>query len=227
MEPTTFDAQVFIVAAVKLYREGLALALRHAAGVHVAGAAAAPLELDDCLSAVARPVVLLDVDTVAGPGGLAQLLDTHPGLRILALGLSGTTAEIVEWIECGASGYVTRQHSIEDLAEAIRGLVHDELSCPPQVAAALVRRVATLASERRRVLTNDLLSRRELEVVMLIDRGLSNKQIAAQLFITVATVKNHVHNILAKLDVNWRGEVADYRRRERAVRDGRFAPSRT
>jgi two-component system, NarL family, nitrate/nitrite response regulator NarL len=206
------QAQVFIVAAVKLYREGLALALRQADGVQIAGVAAGPLEFGDCLATVPRPVLLLDVGTVTGPASLAQVLDAYPGVRVLALGLSGATAEIVEWIESGASGYLTRQHSVADLADAIRSVVHDELSCPPPVAGALMRRVAVLASERRRDWASDLLSRREVEIVMLIDRGLSNKQIAAQLFITVATVKNHVHNILEKLKVSARGDAAAYLR---------------
>jgi DNA-binding CsgD family transcriptional regulator len=75
-----------------------------------------------------------------------------------------------------------------------------------------MHRVATLAAERRQVWAADLLSPREIEIVTLIERGLSNKQIATRLFIALATVKNHVHSILDKLDVRARGEAAAYLR---------------
>jgi two-component system nitrate/nitrite response regulator NarL len=203
---------VFIVTAVTLYRDGLTLALHGTPGLRVCGAAAGPFEFGSALATAERPVLLLDVATVAGPQAVGEIQQAYPRVRVMALGLAEITTEIVTWIEAGAAGYLTREQSLGELVAAIASLARDEVACPPQVAAALMRRVATLAAERRRVWANDLLSPRELEVVTLIDRGLSNKQIAAQLFITLATVKNHVHKILEKLDVHARAEAAAYLR---------------
>ncbi|MDI6104110.1 response regulator transcription factor [Actinoplanes sp. NEAU-A12] len=203
---------VYLVAAVRLYRDGLALALRQAGGPQLAGAAAELYELETALAAARRPVLLLDVAAVAGPEALGPLLEAFPRVRVLMLGLSDVTAEILDWLEAGACGFVTRQRSVLDLVAAIEDVVRDELSCPPQLAGALMHRVAALAARRRHEWVGDLLSPREIEVVTLIGRGMSNKQIAAQLFITLATVKNHVHNILDKLNVTARGEAVAYLR---------------
>jgi DNA-binding NarL/FixJ family response regulator len=212
-EATSDDkTAVYIAAAVKLYREGLALALRQAGNLQVAGAAAGPFEFEPALRVAHPSVLLLDAAVVGRPEELGCVLETYPGIRVMMLGLSEVTAEILDWIEAGAAGYMTHRHSIVDLIAAIDGVVRDELSCPPQLVAALMRRVTVLAAQRRQEWAGDLLSPREIEVVTLIDRGLSNKQIAAQLFITLATVKNHVHNILDKLDVRARGEAAAYLR---------------
>ncbi|WP_433796256.1 LuxR C-terminal-related transcriptional regulator [Actinoplanes sp. CA-252034] len=205
---------VYIAAAMQLYREGLALGLRDAPGLRVLESAPGPFDF------VAEPtgrcaVLLLDVAVATGPETLDGVLRAYPGIRVVMLGLSEVTTEILGWIEAGASGFVTLHHSIADLVEVIGDVARDEFSCSPQLAAALMHRVTALAATRRQEWAGDLLSPRELEVVALIERGLSNKQIATQLFITLATVKNHVHNILDKLDVRARGDAAAYLRQRR------------
>jgi len=212
---------VFIAAEIRLYREGLALALQHGWDLDIVDTAVEPFELGSALTTRPHSVLLLDVANTDGLAKLAQVLAAHPNLRVVALGVTESTSEILKCAEAGASGYVTRDDSIAELVTTIKSIARGELACPPQVAAALMRRVAVLAAQRRQKSVTDRLSRREIEVVTLIDRGLSNKQIAAQLFITLATVKNHVHNILAKLEVNRRSEAAAWiRSRQEARSDG-------
>jgi DNA-binding NarL/FixJ family response regulator len=98
----------------------------------------------------------------------------------------------------------------------VRGVVRDELPCSPQIASTLLRRVGALASVAAPVEPRARLTSRELEIVHLIERGLSNKEIGRELCIEVATVKNHVHNVLEKLQVRRRTE-AVARIRGRAV----------
>jgi two-component system, NarL family, nitrate/nitrite response regulator NarL len=211
------EASVYIAVTVKLYREGLALALRDALGIRVVESAPGPFEFR-AAPCGARSVLLLDVAATTGVETVDKVLRTYPGVRVVMLGLADVSAEIVGWIEAGASGFVTMHHSMADLVAAIDSVVRDELACSPSLAAALMHRVTALAAaDRRQEVTGGLLSPREVEVVMLIDRGLSNKQIAAQLFITVATVKNHVHNILDKLGVSARGDAAAYLRNRRGL----------
>jgi DNA-binding NarL/FixJ family response regulator len=128
-------------------------------------------------------------------------------VTILALALSPQSEqEIVETAEAGICGYIPPDASIEDLMEAIERASRGEMMCSPRVAGTLARRIATLASGRGPLATSASLTARETEVVELLEIGLSNKQIARRLSIRLATVKNHVHSILAKLNVKRRGE---------------------
>jgi two-component system nitrate/nitrite response regulator NarL len=106
---------------------------------------------------------------------------------------------------------------LRDAVVVVEAVIRDETICTPRVAATLLRHVATLAADRGLDASTgrpeSSLTRRELEVVRLIDRGMSNKQIAVALQIEVATVKNHVHNLLEKLAVQRRGEAAACLRR--------------
>jgi two-component system nitrate/nitrite response regulator NarL len=107
---------------------------------------------------------------------------------------------------------VTQDASLDDLAGTIRGVLRGELRCPPRIAATLFKRVAALAAPGRPALAT-VLTAREREVLAVLDEGLSNKQIAARLCIEIATVKNHVHHILEKLQVASRSEATAYARR--------------
>jgi two-component system nitrate/nitrite response regulator NarL len=206
---------IFIAAAIKLYREGLALSLQQTSGFEVVATAAAPCQFGGALTAQPDAVLLLDVADADGGASLIQVLAASPGLRVVALGVRESAPEILDCAEAGASGYVTRDGSLAELITAIESVARDELTCPPRIAGALIHRVATLAAESRQHAVSARLSRREMEIITLIERGLSNKEIARQLFIALATVKNHVHNILDKLEVHGRDEAAAWMRRHR------------
>src|SRR5262249_26135221 len=116
--------------------------------------------------------------------------------------------------EAGIHGYVTRDGSVNDVVVAIQSAVRGEVACSPRVAALLFQRVATLSEATHGVQARPMLTRRELEIAGLITEGLSNKEIARSLRISSATVKNHVHNVLEKLQIRRRGEAAARLRRE-------------
>lgn len=206
---------VFVVAAVRLYREGLTQALGERNGIRIAGSAAEPCEVAVAIAAHPGAVLVLDVAGGDGAAPLADVLLANPGLRVVVLGVSERPPDILLCAEAGASGYVTRDGSLADLVLAIESVARDELTCPPEIAGALIHRVATLAAAHRHEAVSGRLSRREIEIVGLIDRGLTNKEIAGRLFIALATVKNHVHNILDKLDVQGRDEAAAWIRHQR------------
>jgi two-component system, NarL family, nitrate/nitrite response regulator NarL len=156
----------------------------------------------------ADPDVVL-VDVTGGPrlAALRELAATTPQTPLLAIGVRDADRDVLACIEAGAIGYVLQDASLDDLADATHRAVRDEPLASPHVIATLMRRVAVL-SENGRTGTVGALTSRELEVVELLEQGLSNKEIAAQLSIAVTTVKNHVHSILEKLKVQRRGEVA-------------------
>jgi DNA-binding NarL/FixJ family response regulator len=199
---------VFVVAAVRLYREGLAQALAQVRGMQVVSTAARLTQLHRTITAYPHAVLLIDALLMVGVPALAALLEANPGIRVVVLGVNETEPEIIAYAEAGVAGYVTRDGSIGELAAAIEAVARDELTCPPRIAAALMRRVGALAITQQRAGQAVRLSRRELEVVNLIDQGMSNQEIAHALVIALATVKNHVHNILDKLDVRTRADAA-------------------
>lgn len=137
-----------------------------------------------------------------------------PSTKVLALGLTEDKQHVLRYVEAGATGYVLKDDSLEGLIETIRAARDGKVFVSPQIAAAIMERLANLARlfsdvENSNTDTTDLTSR-ELEVLQLIGEGQTNQQIAEHLVIEVGTVKNHVHNILDKLHVSSRGEAAAY-----------------
>jgi two-component system, NarL family, nitrate/nitrite response regulator NarL len=125
---------------------------------------------------------------------------------------------VIACAEAGISAFVAREGTAEDLVAAVHQAMRGELVCSPRVTALLFDRVAALSAERTTSIPTDALTEREKEIIPLVEQGLSNKEIARQLRVGAATVKNHVHNILEKLQVRRRGEVA-----ARLRGDGTFA----
>jgi two-component system, NarL family, nitrate/nitrite response regulator NarL len=208
--------RTFIVAEIRLYREGLAWLLDAEKDMRVVGKAAAWVDAVGPVRRAEPDVVLLDAVAEAG-AAVNALRGAIPQPRVVALSIGDAEADILPWAEAGVAGFVTREDSIGRLLEVVRGVVHDELPCSPQAASTLLRRVGALASNGAPVEPHARLTSRELEIVRLIERGLSNKEIGRELCIELATVKNHVHNILEKLQV---------RRRTEAVARLRGGPAR-
>jgi DNA-binding NarL/FixJ family response regulator len=153
-------------------------------------------------------LILVDVAARDGIANIRRLAETAPGKRLLAIGVRDVDRDVLTCIEAGAIGYVLRNATLEQLADSARHAVCDEPLASPHVIASLMRRVAALSAKGSQHGSVGDLTSRELEVVELIEQGLSNKEIAQRLSIAVTTVKNHVHSILEKLNVQRRGEVA-------------------
>lgn len=211
---------VLIVCDVRLYREGLRRSLEERWAVEVAGMSDA-LERVHVLS---PEVVLLDVGTAGGVELFSALATGAPLVRVVAVGVTEDPSAILEFVEAGAAAYVAKDASLEDLVEAVEAALRGEVLCSPRIAGWLFRRVASLAGERSPEVELDALTQRELEILGLIERGLSNKEIARRLRVKVATVKNHVHNILRKLGVSRRGAAAALLRGGRLPKGARPGP---
>jgi DNA-binding NarL/FixJ family response regulator len=133
-------------------------------------------------------------------------------MKIVALGVPDGEDAILSFGEAGIAGCVPPDASIQDLVQAVERAVRGELQITPRIAGAMIRRLALRAAAGDDSSGNTLTAR-ESEIVRLIDQGLSNKEIAVRLGIEVATVKNHVHNLLEKLRVHRRAEAAARLRR--------------
>ena len=207
---------VLIVAEIRLFREGLADMLRDEPGVDVIGTAAGADEAVPLLREQHPDVVLLDVALPENAWLARALVAAVPGTQIVALAVPEIEESVVACAEAGVAGFVTREGSVEDVVAAVEAVARGETLCSPRMAASLLRRIATLALERSPESIESRLTRRELEILDLIDQGLSNKEIARRLTIELSTVKNHVHNILEKLNVTRRWEAVARVRAERA-----------
>jgi two-component system nitrate/nitrite response regulator NarL len=208
--------EVLVVAGVRFYRDGIAAALTADPRFAVVGSAGDVREAAASLDMLEPDVVLLDLAGADGPALVRSLLERAPGARVVALGVREAEDDVLPLAEAGVAGYVTRDGSVEDLLAAVESVAAGETICSPRITATLLRRVALLARDRGAEQPNperDLTSR-ERQIVALIDEGLSNKEIATRLRIELATVKNHVHNILEKLHVRRRGEAAAAVRRQ-------------
>ena len=200
--------RLLIVSGVRLYREGLAQLIGRNEDFEVVGALATPPESQDEIDRLGADVILLDIATAGSYAAARRLTKTCVVPPVVALGVLDSDAEVIACTEAGAVGYVTREGSLEELVAVVQSAARGELICSPRVAGSLARRLATLAGETAEAQSRSRLSRREREVAALIGEDLSNKEIAMRLSIEVATVKNHVHNLLEKLRVHRRSEAA-------------------
>jgi DNA-binding NarL/FixJ family response regulator len=148
-----------------------------------------------------------------GVDAVRALAAAAPDVKLVVLAVPEVEGEVIAFAEAGASAYVTPDGSIDDLASVVLSVERGEVLCSPEMAAGLFRRVGVLARESQLDPIEEKLTTRELEVLRLIEEGLSNKQIATALSIELPTVKNHVHRILEKLHVKRRSEAAARARR--------------
>lgn len=159
--------------------------------------------------------IVLASATLADNGALAltkEISQNHPDVKVLIVGLPESKSAILQYVMAGASGYVLQDVTTDVLVKNVRAAQEDKALVSPSMAAAFMDHIAELAhisaGPYLKPDTYSELTPRELEVLELISEGLSNQEIADQLFIEVGTVKNHVHNILKKLDVASREDAA-------------------
>ena len=197
---------ILVVDDCTLFRENLAAVL-------AVNDAVAPIVAWDLLSLEATlnewtpDIVLLSVSTKNSATLLRTTTATKPDAKVIAVGVSeDDESTIVACAEAGVSGYHLRSESLGDLLLLMSKLRHGESVCSPKVLEILLRRLSMLAAERKPESDELVLTAREIQILRMLEMGLSNREIANQLFIALHTVKNHVHSVLGKLGVSTRAE---------------------
>ncbi|HEX7118169.1 MAG TPA: response regulator transcription factor [Longimicrobiales bacterium] len=213
--------RLLIASGVRFYRDGLAQLL----AAPDATVVATPADWPDAVRAAASEqpdAALIDAAIVPEPGRLQELKAAAAGMKLLVIALRATAEEAVGWIEAGADGFVPHDATLADLRAAIAAAVRGEVHCSPEIAAHLFRRVALLSRQLAQAPAagRGVLTAREQEVVKLIAEGLTNKGISRHLGIRIATTKNHVHNILSKLGLERRAQLASWFHRQRGAMTG-------
>ncbi len=221
---TGATVSVLVACGVRPYREALVERLSARPGIRVLAAVGGSGDVLEATTALRPDLLLLDVDLPESLTTAEAAVRRRPGLRVLALGVDGTNGDVLAWAEAGAAGYHERDGSLDELLSRVDRVARGESPCSPAVAGLLFRRVAAMARERAPRASRRDLTERERQILNLIEEGLSNKEIGRELGIRLATVKNHVHAILAKLGVAHRGAAAAVARRRRASWAARSSP---
>jgi DNA-binding NarL/FixJ family response regulator len=210
--------RIAVVSGVRFLREGFAEILERDPLVSVVRLCANLSEAVALSPALEADVVLLDATVPDGAAAVRRALDITPGMRIVAFAVRETEEDIIAWAEAGVTGYIPSTAALADLARLVLDIHSGEQVCSGRVAAGLLRRIAFTASPgtgRNAPFPAPALTKRERQAAELIRTGLSDKEIARRLNISLATTKSHVHNLLGKLNVRRRREVADHLREYR------------
>ncbi len=218
--PRQEPIRVLVVDDQELFRRGLVMLLTVEDDIEVVGEASDGDEATELAAATVPDVVLLDVRMPRRSGieACAAIKEVAPTANIIMLTMSDEEADLYEAIKSGASGYLLKDASIDQVAQAVRLIADGQSLISPSMAAKLLEEFKSIASAGSRANTiAPRLTDRELEVLKLVARGLNNKEIASDLFISDNTVKNHVRNILEKLQLHSRMEAVMYAVREKLL----------
>jgi DNA-binding NarL/FixJ family response regulator len=215
----TPPVRVLVVDDHALFRHGLVSVLRTAADVEVVGEARDGLEAIELAATLEPDVVLMDVrmPTVNGIEAARRIRVAQPTVRVLMLTESEDEDDLFGALRAGATGYLLKEVAIDEIADAIRSVANGQALVSPSMTTKLLSEFNAMSRRLEEEHDGRRLTDRELEVLRLIARGMSNKDIGTELVISENTVRNHVRNILEKLQVRSRVEAAMYAVREKLV----------
>ncbi len=202
---------IVILCDIRFFRESLVDILGRDRTLKILGAMADYGETFERSLALRPDIVLIDT---ALPNGLAAVRRTRllaPWVHVVAFAMAETEENVVAWAEVGAAGYIPRTAGLAELVSMLQNVMRGEQVCSSRVASCLMRRIANPTGRSKsegKPCDPPPLTRRELQIVQLINAGLSNKEIARRLNIGLATTKSHVHNVLGKLRLGRRGQAA-------------------
>jgi DNA-binding NarL/FixJ family response regulator len=203
MSAVVESVQVFILAENRLLREALARILNKKSDIQVVGASAFAPDVVEQISNSAADVLVCDSAAVALSELrlIPEVRAAFPGLKVVMIGMDLDRETFLRAVRDGVLGYILKDASAMEVAAAVRSVANDEAVCPPSLCLALFESVARQSTQFPTfVIRHSLgLTRREQQLVQMISRGLTNKEIAAQLNLSEQTVKNHVHRMLRKL----------------------------
>ena len=208
--------RVLVVDDQELFRRGLTMLLAVEPGLAVVGEAGDGAEGVTLAESAAPDVILLDVrmPKKSGIEACLAIKESVPSAKIIMLTVSDEEADLYEAVKSGASGYLLKDSSIEEVAQAIRVVADGQSLISPSMAIKLIDEFKQMSRPERETGPALRLTERELDVLRLVAQGHSNKEIAARLFISENTVKNHVRNMLEKLQLHSRMEAVMYAVRE-------------
>lgn len=212
---------VVLIDDNRLLREGLTTMIHSQPGFKVLASSADAEEALEHVRLAKPDVVLVDFG-LEGHDSLSLTATVHnevPQARVIVMGLLSTQGDVADYVRAGASGFIMKHASLEELFETIRAVAGGRQVLPSALTTSLFEQIARRAAKLPApvIIETVRLTNRERQVVALLGEGLSNKEIATRLHIAVHTVKSHVHNVLEKLAMRSRLEVAAFSHSARAA----------
>jgi two-component system NarL family response regulator len=208
-----------VVDDQELFRRGLTMLLSVEEDIEVVGEASDGIAATDVAATTVPDVILMDVRMPKRSGieACVQIKEVAPTARIIMLTVSDEEADLYDAVKNGASGYLLKDSSIDEVAQAVRVVADGQSLISPSMAIKLLDEFKQMSRADRQQVPSPRLTDRELEVLRLVAKGHNNREIAKQLFISENTVKNHVRNILEKLQLHSRMEAVMYAVREKLL----------
>jgi len=213
--------RVLVVDDHALFRRGLEMVLAQEPDIEVVGEAGDGAEAVALATSSTPDIVLMDV-RMPRRGGIdatTAIKSAVPSAKIIMLTISDEEGDLYDAIKAGAMGYLLKEIPIDEVAVAVRAVHGGQSLISPSMASKLLTEFASMVrqSDERQPLDSPRLTDREMEVLRLVAKGLNNRDIAKQLFISENTVKNHIRNILEKLQLHSRMEAVVYAVREKLL----------
>ncbi|HEY8340417.1 MAG TPA: response regulator transcription factor [Egibacteraceae bacterium] len=220
-QPRQDAIRVIVADDHALFRRGLEMVLASEDDIEVVAEAGDGAEVVALAIEHMPDLVLMDV-RMPVQGGIAAtkaIREALPHTKILMLTISDEEEDLYDAIKAGANGYLLKEISIDEVADAIRSVHAGQSLISPSMASKLLTEFAAMArkGEERQQMPTPRLTDREMEVLALVAQGMNNRDIAKELFISENTVKNHVRNILEKLHLHSRMEAVVYAVREKLL----------
>jgi DNA-binding NarL/FixJ family response regulator len=213
--------RVLVADDHQLWRHGLKMLLGTEDDMEVVGEAGDGLEAVTKAAALLPDVVLLDVRMPRRTGieACREIKTVAPETKIVLLTSSDEESDLFDAVRAGANGYLLKDVPTEEIADGLRAVMGGQSLISPSMAGALLSEFAALSRRTEAAQQPQVpkLTEREVQVLRLVARGMGNREIATELFISENTVKNHVRNILDKLQLHSRVEAAMYAVKERLL----------
>ncbi len=208
-----------VVDDQELFRRGLTMLLGVEDDIEVVGEAGDGVAATELAATAVPDVILMDVRMPKRSGieACIAIKEAAPTARIIMLTVSDEEADLYDAVKNGASGYLLKDSSIDEVAQAVRVVADGQSLISPSMAIKLLDEFKQMSRSDRQQVPTPRLTDRELEVLKLVAQGLNNREIAKRLFISENTVKNHVRNILEKLQLHSRMEAVMYAVREKLL----------
>ncbi|GBE02730.1 MAG TPA: response regulator transcription factor [Nitrospirae bacterium] len=208
--------KVVLVDDHTIFREGLRCLIEKQPDLEVVGEAADGRKAIHVADELRPDLVIMDVKmpVMNGIDATRQIVDKFSGVKVLALSMYSDTRFVLEMLRAGASGYLLKDSTFEELNRAIRTVVSNKIYLSPGIACIVVETLLSQQSSSDSLVFS-LLTDREREVLQLLSEGNSTKQIALHLYVSVKTVESHRKNIMNKLDIHTVAELTKY-----AIREG-------
>ncbi len=208
--------RILLIEDNRILRDGITVTINKQRDLIVAGVSDGRDNTITKARAVKAQVLLMDLslNSQNSLDIVQSVKKESPGIKIIGMGLAPAQSDILEFVQAGAEGFILKDASVEDVVKTIRSVVAGEKVLPYTMTGSLFTQVTehAIMKGKRNLKMAIRMTEREKEIISLIVEGMSNKQIATSLNIATFTVKSHVHNILEKLALHSRLQIASHAR---------------